>query len=65
MGFQDWLFVGLGLAVYLVGAFVYNQIKDTPAMKFISNLFFWSGIIVLIIVILFGVRFCSAVGSAY
>lgn len=65
MGFQDWFFVGIGLAVYLVGAFVYHQIKDTKAMKFIDNLFFWLGIIVLIIILLGGVKFCSAVGSMY
>ena len=65
MGFQDWLFVGVGFGVYLIGAFVYHQIKDTKAMKFIDNLFFWLGIIVLILFLLFGVQFCSAIGSVY
>ena len=55
--------VTIGLIVFfsLVMIFVVPALQKTKIVKLIDNVFFWLGIVVLIIILLGGVRFCSAI----
>ena len=62
---MDPITIGLCIFFGLIIVFVVPVLQKTKAVQFIDNLFFWLGIIVLIIILLGGVKFCSAVGSMY
>lgn len=62
---MDPITIGLCIFFGLIIVFVVPALQKTKAVKFIDNLFFWIGIVVLILFLLFGVQLCSVVGSAY
>ena len=62
---MDPITIGLCIFFGLIIVFVVPVLQKTKTVQFLDNLFFWLGIIVLILFLLFGVQFCSAVGSMY
>ena len=62
---MDPITIGLCIFFGLIIVFVVPVLQKTKTVQFLDNLFFWLGMIVLILFLLFGVQFCSAVGSIY
>lgn len=58
---MDFVTIAICVVVCLLMIFVVPALQKTKAVKFIDNLFFWLGIVVLIIILFGGVKFCSAI----